>query len=186
MVKFMLAALAAASCATVASAQETAPDGSRAFGLEPYVGLMGGYDSYDARSDFGLSNTGRNLNGPLVMAVAGVNVPLGPVFVGAEGFGARGIDSDVKYEYGARGRFGARAGESGLIFVSAGYQWTNAKGGKGFADHNGWLYGAGVEVGPKDIGLAGLMGEAGPRLRLQIDTYEFDSLRPMAGVVWHF
>src|SRR3546814_10252975 len=38
-----------------------------------------------------------------------------------------------------------------------------------------WIYGVGVEVGPKDIGLAGLTGNSGVRLRLQAETYDFDS-----------
>lgn len=185
MKKLALAALLAATLPVAAFAQDASPDGSRPFGLEPYVGVLGGYDSYDANSDFGLSRTGKNLHSPIIMGVAGVNVPLGPVFAGVEGFGGRGT-SAIKWEYGVKGRAGFRAGETGMLFLSAGYQWTNVKNSRGFADRNDWIYGGGVEVGPKDIGLAGLMGESGPRLRLQVDTYDFNSIRPMAGVIWHF
>src|SRR3546814_9970149 len=76
--------------------------------------------------------------------------------------------------------------ESGLIFASAGYQWVNVKGNRGFSDQKDWIYGLGLEVGPKDIGLGGLTGNSGARLRLQAQTYDFDSIRPMAGVVFHF
>ena len=92
---------------------------------------------------------------------------------------------DIDWEYGVKGRFGVRAGDSGLIYASAGYQWVNGKGKRGFADQKDWIYGVGLEVGPKDIGLGGLTGNAGVRLRLQVDTYDFDSIRPMAGLVFH-
>lgn len=68
--------------------------------------------------------------------------------------------------------------------ASAGYQWVNGK--RGFGDQKDWIYGLGVEVGPKDIGLGGVTSNSGVRLRLQMDTYDFDSLRPMAGVIVHF
>lgn len=182
--KAFLAAMALACVPAVAAAQ-TSPDGSLPFGLEPYIGVLGGYDSYDRNSDFGLSRTGRNLHSPIAMGVAGVNIPLGPAFIGAEGFGGRGTDA-IKWEYGAKGRIGARAGESGMIFLTAGYQWTDVKNNRGFPDRNNWIYGGGFEVGPKDIGLGGVMGASGPRLRFQVDTYDFDSIRPMAGIIWHF
>lgn len=60
------------------------------------------------------------------------------------------------------------------------------RGGRGFNDLEGWTYGIGVEVGPRDIGLGGITGESGARLRFQVETIEFDTLRPMAGVVFHF
>jgi len=123
------------------------------------------------------------MNGALVSGVAGVNVPLGPVFAGVEGNVAKGF-SDIDWEYGVKGRLGVRAGESGLIYASGGYQWVNGK--RGFGDNKDWMYGLGVEVGPQDIGLGGVTGNSGVRLRLQADTYDFDSIRPMAGVVFHF
>ena len=186
MKKLMFAAIAAAAFPAVASAQATAPDGTKAFGIEPYVAVMGGYDSYDRDSEFGTSGTRGKMNSPLIEGIAGVNVPLGPVFVGVEGNVAKGISQDIDWEYGARGRFGARAGASGLIYLSAGYEWVNGKGKRGYPDRSDFIYGAGVEVGPKDIGLSGVSLPAGARLRLQVDTYDFDSIRPMAGVVFHF
>ncbi|WP_439534069.1 outer membrane protein [Polymorphobacter sp.] len=173
---------------TPAAAQDTgpsAPDGTRAFGIEPYIGVLGGYHSFDRRSEFGVSPSDGRMNGWLVSGIAGLNIPLGPVFIGAEGNATKGF-GDIDWEYGARGRAGFRAGESGLIFVSGGYQWVNGKGNRGFGDSSDWIYGVGVEVGPSDIGMGGVTGQSGPRLRLQVETYNFDSLRPMAGVVFHF
>lgn len=64
---------------------------------------------------------------------------------------------------------------------SAGYQWVNGK--QGWPNRKDWMYGVGVEVGPKDIGLG---GNSGIRLRFQTETYDFDSFRPTAGVIFHF
>ena len=182
MKKFALAALCAVCLPAIAQAQDTAPDGSQAFGLEPYVGVLGGYHSFDRASEFGSRPGLRKLNGALVSGVAGVNVPLGGFFVGAEGNVTKGF-GDIDWEYGAKGRAGFRAGESGLLYVSAGYQWVNGR--RGWSDQKDWVYGGGIEVGPKDIGLSGVTGASGVRLRLQIDTYDFDSIRPMAGIVFH-
>lgn len=178
-------ALIALGLPAAAHAQDTAPDGSRAFGIEPYVGILGGYHSFDRDSEFGVSPTHGKFGGALVSGIAGANVPLGPAFVGVEGNVGKGF-GDLDWEYGVKGRLGARAGDSGLIYVSAGYQWVNGKAKRGFSDEKDWVYGLGVEVGPQDIGLGGVTGNAGPRLRLQMDTYDFDSIRPMAGVVFHF
>ena len=184
MKKFLIAAVAVASFPVAAMAQETAPDGSKAFGIEPYVGILGGYHLFDRDSEFGSAPTGfRGPKGALLSGIAGVNVPLGPGFVGVEGNVTKGF-KEIDWEYGVKGRAGFRAGESGLIFASAGYQWVN--GDKGFSDEKDWIYGVGVEVGPKDIGLGGITGNSGIRFRAQIDTYDFDSIRPMAGVVFHF
>jgi outer membrane immunogenic protein len=182
MKKFLLAAAVAISIPAAANAQETAPDGTDAFGIEPYVGVLGGYHDFDRSSEFGSVNGG-SMDGALISGIAGVNVPLGPVFVGVEGNATKGF-SDIDWEYGVRGRVGARAGESGMIFASAGYQWVNGK--RGYSDQKDWIYGVGVEVGPKDIGLGGVTGNSGVRIRLQAETYDFDSIRPMAGVVFHF
>lgn len=166
-----------------AAAEATAPDGTSAFGIEPYVGVLGGYHSFDRDSEFGASPTRGRVNGALISGVAGVNIPLGAAFVGVEGNATKGF-SDIDWEYGVKGRVGARAGDSGLIYVSAGHQWVNGK--RGFSDQKDWIYGLGAEVGPKDIGLGGITSNSGVRLRLQVDTYDFDSLRPMAGVIVHF
>lgn len=167
---------------TAPTTEATAPDGTPAFGIEPYFGIMGGYDSYDKRSEFG-SPRGGKMNGALIQGVAGVNVPLGPVFVGAEGNVAKGF-GDIDWEYGVKGRVGARAGDSGMIYASVGHEWVNGK--RAYSDQKDWIYGVGVEVGPKDIGLGGVTGNSGLRLRFEVDTYDFDSIRPMAGVVAHF
>lgn len=183
MKKLVLSAVALASVGTAAHAQS--PDGSKSFGFEPYVGVLGGYSSFDRSSEFGSNPEHGKMNGALIEGVVGANVPLGPVFAGVEGNVAKGF-SDIDWQYGVRGRIGARAGASGLIYVSAGYQWVNGKESHGFGDHSDVVYGVGVEVGPKDIGLGGITQSAGPRLRLQVDTYDFDSIRPMAGIVFHF
>jgi outer membrane immunogenic protein len=180
---YVTAAAAAALFSVAAQAQDSAPDGSKAFGIEPYVGVMGGYDLYNKRSEFGVVPGRANMNGALIEGVAGANVPLGTFFVGAEGTVSKGF-RDIDWEYGVRGRAGVRAGTSGLIYASAGHMWVNGK--KGFADRHDWVYGGGIEVGPKDIGLGGITDSAGPRLRLHVDTYDFDSIRPMAGVMFHF
>ena len=39
------------------------------------------------------------------------------------------------------------------------------------------------EVDPKHVGIT---GNSGVRLRVQVDTYDLDSFRPMAGVIFHF
>jgi hypothetical protein len=162
----------------------TAPDGSKAFGIKPYFGIMGGYDSFD-RKPGAIGPNGERFDGAQIEGLVGVNVPLGPLFVGIEGHGSKGF-GDIDWEYGARARGGLRVGDSGLIYGSAGYTWIEARDNRGFADRRGWVYGLGVEVGPKDIGLAGITGRAGPRLRLSVETFDMKSIRPMAGVIFHF
>jgi opacity protein-like surface antigen len=161
------------------------PDGSKAFGIEPYVGVLGGYESFDRRSDLGTHGSYGRANGGLISGVIGVNVPLGPAFVGVEGNGTKGF-GDLDWEYGVKGRVGARVGDSGLLFVSGGYEWVDTHNYRGYPNSKNWVYGLGVELGPKDIGLKGATGRAGPRLRLQVDTYDFHSIRPMGGVIFHF
>jgi outer membrane immunogenic protein len=196
----LFAALAAATLAVPAMAQDadtstsapaTAPDGTPAFGIEPYFGIMGGWEQFDSESNSaGIPQVPRSnkLNGSLVQGVAGVNVPLGPVFIGAEGNVAKGVSGDIDWEYGAAGRFGARAGDSGLIYGKVGYQWVNfAKRVPSGRDYNAVTYGAGFEVGPKDIGLGGVTSNSGFRLRGEVSTFgNFHSFRPMLGVITHF
>lgn len=183
MKKFIIAVAAMAALPFTAHAQETAPDGTRAFGIEPYVGIGGGYHSFDG-GDHGKLNLNGGASGALITGFAGVNVPLGPLVVGAEGNVAKGF-SDIDWEYGVTGRIGFRAGESGLIYARAGYQWVNGR--RGYGDDRNELYGIGVEVGPKDIGLGGITGNSGVRLRLGVDTFDnFQSLRPTGAVVFHF
>mgnify|MGYP001030657463 FL=1 len=196
----IVAAIAAATLAVPAYAQDmsddqtsgaTAPDGSRAFGIDPYVAVMGGWEQFDSESNpAGIPGGFRNnkLNGSLVQGVVGVNVPLGPVFVGAEGNVAKGVSGDIDWEYGAAGRFGFRAGESGLFYGKVGYQWVNFdKRAPTNRDYNDVTYGVGAEFGPKDIGLSGLTGNAGFRIRTEVSTFgAAHSFRPMVGVVTHF
>jgi outer membrane immunogenic protein len=196
------AALAATTIAAPAFAQDaststetidapTAPDGSRAFGIEPYFVIRGGWEQFDSepnRADIPAVSRNNELNGSLIEGIVGVNVPLGPVFVGAEGNVAKGISGDIDWEYGAAGRFGFRAGDSGLIYGKVGYQWINfAKRVPSNRDYNDVTYGAGFEVGPKDIGLSGITGNAGFRLRGEVSTFgDFNSFRPTLGIVTHF
>ncbi|WP_267435423.1 opacity protein [Sphingomonas sp. GM_Shp_1] len=206
----LVAAAAAAFVAVPAMAQDmnttsdttapaadtaTAPDGTRAFGIEPYVAIMGGWEQFDRQSVAGIpaQPKGYNLDGALVEGIVGANVPLGPVFVGAEGSVAKGVSGDIDWQYGAYGRAGFRAGESGLFYGKVGYRWNNfhnfAPGVAGDLkrDYHGTVYGVGAEVGPKDIGLGGLTGNSGLRLRMEVSTFDdAHSFRPMAGVVAHF
>lgn len=200
--KLILAgAVAAAFAAAPALAQDpaaappgepAAPDGSRAFGLEPYVGVMGGYEWFDnQRTEAGIPQPtgGRHYDGALAQGVVGVNIPLGPVFVGAEGNVVKGVKGDIDWQYGGAGRFGFRAGESGLIYGKVGYQWVNFAQGAAATgrDYDEMTYGVGVEVGPKNIGLGGITGASGVRLRLEGNTFgSFKSFRPMAGLIAHF
>jgi outer membrane immunogenic protein len=187
---FAVPAAQAQDTDTSVTTTETAPDGSPAFGFEPYFGVLGGYERFDEQSNAGIPAPadGRGFDGGLVQGVAGFNVPLGPVFVGAEGNVAKGFKGDIDWEYGAAGRFGLRAGDSGMIYGKVGYQWVNFDAlGNGSRDYHAMTYGAGVEVGPKDIGLGGITGNSGARLRLEINTFNnAKSFRPMAGVIAHF
>lgn len=198
---FLSATIAAAAFVAIPAAAQTAagdaapgeaaaPDGSKAFGIDPYVGVMGGWERFDDRAGHGIpATTNRHpLAGALVQGVAGVNVPVGPVFVGAEGNVAKGVDGAIDWEYGAAGRFGFRAGDSGLFYGKVGYQWVNfARFGDDSRDYHAMSYGVGVEVGPKDIGLKGITGNAGFRIRGEVSTFgKADSFRPMLGVVTHF
>ncbi|HEU0065612.1 MAG TPA: opacity protein [Sphingomonas sp.] len=192
--------------AATAPAEEgpTAPDGTSAFGIEPYFGIMGGWEKFDNERNAGIPQAlnpngtvrrGYKPEGSLVQGVLGVNVPLGPVFVGAEGNVIKGIDGNIDWEYGAAGRFGFRAGDSGLFYGKVGYQWVNfdkfavssTNGGNTQRDYHAVTYGIGAEVGPKDIGLGGITGNAGFRIRAEVNTFgEAHSFRPMLGIVTHF
>lgn len=172
----------------------TAPDGTRAFGIEPYFGVRGGWEEFSKDSVPG-APIGDKLNGSLVEGLVGVNVPLGPVFIGAEGNVAKGVSGDIDWQYGAAGRFGFRAGDSGLFYGKVGYRWVNfdhfsalsTNGGDTNRDYHAMTYGVGAEVGPQDIGLKGITGNAGFRLRAEVSTFDdAQSFRPMLGVITHF
>lgn len=193
----LVAASAVALLSAPAFAQDvpagtpTAPDGTKAFGIEPYFGVMGGYETFDRANGqrFPDRARGGDYAGGLVQGVAGVNIPVGPVFVGGEGNVIKGFTGDIKWEYGGAGRFGFRAGESGLFYGKVGYQWVKFNGftGIGNRDYGRITYGIGTEIGPKSIGLGGLTGNSGVRFRLEANTYgNAKSFRPMAGVIAHF
>lgn len=194
--KFVLAAVAAVATVTTAApalAQETAPDGTKAFGIDPYVAVRGGWEEFDNEGNKAGIPTppaggSKKLNGGIVEGLVGVNVPLGAFFVGAEGNVAKGFSGDIDWQYGAAGRFGVRAGESGLFYGKVGYQWVNFdKNTDTSRDFDDVTYGIGFEAGPKDIGLGGLTGNAGLRLRGEVSTFgNFHSFRPTLGVVAHF
>jgi outer membrane immunogenic protein len=176
------------SAATLA---EQAPDGSPAFGIEPYFGVMGGYETFDDHdTPAGIPQPagGRDFDGGIVQGVVGVNVPIGPVFVGAEGNVTKGFKGDIDWEYGVAGRAGFRIGDSGLIYGKAGYQWVNFDAlGNDSRDFHDITAGLGVEVGPKDIGLGGITGNSGVRFRLEVNSFgDFNSFQPVAGVIAHF
>lgn len=162
----------------------TSSDGSKAFGIEPYFGFMGGYNSFDRTTDINGLRAPR-FDGAQAGGVIGVNIPLGPLFVGVEGHGAKGF-GDMDWEYGVRGRGGFRVGDSGMFYASAGYTWIDVRDNRGFANRQDWVWGLGTEFGPRDVGLGGVTGRAGPRFRISVETMDFESIRPMAGVIFHF
>ncbi len=184
--KIVAAAFAACVISSPALAQEEAPDGTPAFGVEPYIAVMGGVHNFDDEtSESGIPPS--NYRSRIIEGLVGVNVPLGAFFVGAEGSIVKGIDGDEDWEYGAAGRAGVRVGDSGMFYGKVGYQWVNFDTGKDAPDDDAMMYGIGFEVGPKDIGLGGVTGNAGIRLRGEVQTYDdFTSLRPTLGVVTHF
>ncbi len=154
--------------------------------LEPYFGVNGGYDEFDRHVGPDTHVQG-NTAGALAGGFVGFNVPLGPLVVGAEANGSRGF-GDIRWEYGATGELGFRAGKSGQIFARGGYEWIEAKDRRYpentvIRQREGVLYGIGFEVGPEDLGG---FGRAGTRFRVNVDTMNFDSLRTTAGVVFHF
>jgi outer membrane immunogenic protein len=190
MKKLMFAAVAAAFLVpAAASAQDVTEDGSRAYGIEPYVGVMGGYEGFESNPGAGIpsSRPGNRLKAGLVEGVAGVNLPLNAFFVGVEGNVAKGFTGSVDWEYGVHGRVGVRAGETGLFYGKVGYRWVNFdRYGKNSRDYGSISYGIGGEVGLKTLGLDGLVKKEGVRLRTEISTTgEFRSVRPMAGLVLH-
>lgn len=178
--KYCVAALAGAAIlpAAPAAAQEV--------GLEPYVAVMGTIHDFDSETHGEIPNRFGG-DGRLVEGIAGVNVPVGDFFVGAEGNVAKGVDGDMDWEYGVAGRAGVRVGDSGMFYGRVGYLWVNFDDFGGQREYDDIVYGAGVEIGPEEIGLAGVTGESGIRLRAEIQTYgDFESIRPSVGVVAHF
>ena len=194
----LLLAGSAALLPAQAFAQES-PDGSNAFGFEPYIAIGGGYEAFDRRDEIESLDIDDPTEGALINGTIGANVPLGPLFVGAEGFGSYGF-GDIDWEYGAAGRVGVRIGDSGQFFGRVGYMWIEGENdfdddddfldtdeGPSSRDRDGIIYGIGAEVGPRDIGLGGITGNSGVRLRFGVDTFkDFESFRPSAALVFHF
>ncbi|MDB5703070.1 MAG: opacity protein [Sphingomonas bacterium] len=187
---FIVTAAAAALTAIPAFAQDASPDSgsdnARPSRIEPYVGVMGGWEQFDNERDAGIPQSANHrdrLDGSLVQGVAGVNVGVvGPLFVGAEGNAAKGVKGDIDWEYGAAGRVGVRAGSTGLFYGKVGYQWVNFdRFGDNSRDYHAMTYGAGLEVGTKS------MAKGGIRLRGEVNTFgNAHSVRPMAGLVKAF
>lgn len=93
--------------------------------LEPYFGVNGGYDEFDRHVGPDTHVQG-NTAGAIGGGFVGFNIPLGPLVVGAEANGARGF-GDIRWEYGATGEVGFRAGKSGQIFARGGYEWIEGR-----------------------------------------------------------
>lgn len=169
-----------------AQAQETTG------GAHPYIGVnIGlhdlGVDDEEAE-DFDLDTSG------LIYGVhGGVDFDLGgSAVIGVEGnfnLGNGPIDSD----YGIAGRIGYRAQGGTVVFARAGYQWINVdvegllnleedidledEDLDGLDDTiGGWLVGVGADIA---------MG-TNARVRVAVDTIEFDTLRPTLGVNFTF
>ena len=67
MKKYLFAAAMLAALPSLAHAQdEAAPDGTDAFGIEPYVGILGGYHTFDRRSEFGSVPGETIMNGAII------------------------------------------------------------------------------------------------------------------------
>ncbi|MBT2188406.1 outer membrane beta-barrel protein [Sphingobium nicotianae] len=182
-----LTTLALALAAGV-SAPALAQDGESTSRIEPYVGVMGGLHDFDNDQYKGGPPSG--YRGWIVEGVAGVNYNFGPVFVGAEGSLAKGVDKDIDWEYGAAGRFGVKAGKDSIFFAKVGYQWTQFDGSarppvSTSRKFDGTTYGFGTELSLADLG--GSQDSSNIRLRAQVDTRgNFHSFRPMAGIVAKF
>jgi outer membrane immunogenic protein len=174
---FAPAAHAQAGPADSPAGPET-PSDSR---IEPYVGVIGGIHNFDSEPNH--AGVPAPFHGRLVQGVAGVNLNIGPAFIGAEGNASKGVSGAIDWEYGAAGRFGIRAGKDSMIFGKVGYQWVNFDAlGENSRDYHDWTYGAGVELSLADMGMRAERSNL--RLRIQADTFgDFHSIRPMAGVV---
>ncbi|MCM8729499.1 opacity protein [Hephaestia sp. GCM10023244] len=185
---FWTAAAAAVFVAVPAMAQDgdAVESSGNTRAIQPYVGILGGYERFDneaTHSGIPMPASG-SYKGGLVEGVVGVNVPVGPLFVGAEGSVAKGFTGDIDWEYGAAGRFGVRSGDSGLFYGKVGYRWVNFDAlGKNSGDYGEMVYGVGTEFAP--AAMSG--GKSNVRVRLEVDTYgNAHSFRPMAGLIAAF
>ncbi len=63
----------------------------------------------------------------------------------------------------------------------------STNGGDTGRDYSAITYGIGAEVGPQSIGLKGITGNAGFRIRAEVNTFgDAQSFRPMLGIITHF
>jgi outer membrane immunogenic protein len=184
MKRLLLAAVAAACFVPGAGhAQDMAGD-TKPRAIEPYVGVLGGYNDYDdERNNAGIPG---DYHGWIAEGLAGVNFNAGPVILGVEGNATKGVSGDIDWEYGAAGRVGLRAGKDSMFFAKVGYQWVNFDAlGPDSKDYDGVTYGIGTELSAADMGLS--QSRQNLRLRVQVDTLgNFHSFRPMAGIVAKF
>lgn len=163
--------IAAATAATPAFAQDS--------GIQPYVGISGGYH------DIG-DVAGIDVDGAIGGVYAGVDFPVGTnLVIGVEGNFHLGTNS-IDNEYGVAGRLGYRFASGGLAYVRGGYQEVDFD----LEDIVGVPVG-GVEDSDGDyiVGVGGEfpLGNAGrTRLRVGIDTISFDTVRPTVGVSFGF
>src|SRR3546814_9831463 len=73
---------------------------------------------------------------------------------------------DIDWEYGAAGRFGVRAGDTGLFYGKVGYRWVNFDAlGPNSGDYGEMVYGVGTEFAPAGKKMNDV------RVRLEVDTY---------------
>jgi outer membrane immunogenic protein len=170
-----IASLGAIAAASPALAQDEGSTRS----IEPYIGVTGVYDSFDAKvNEAGIPPFGPE--GWLVEGVAGINMPVGDMFfVGVEGNVAKGVSGDIDWEYGAAGRAGLRMNDTGMIYGKVGYNWIEFDDPIGGGQtYDGVVWGGGVEVAP---------GAGNLRLRAEFTTMNnIDSIRPTVGVVMGF
>jgi len=80
----------ASTPATMTPEGKLTADASKPFGIEPYFGILGGYHSFDRKP--GLTGAaGERSDGAQIEGVIGADLPLGPLFIGVEGHGAKGF-----------------------------------------------------------------------------------------------
>ena len=199
--KTLLIATGAAMLPASAFAQE-APDGSNAFGFEPYVAVGGGYDEFDRKDEIDSLGIDDPTQGAFIEGTVGANRAARPRIRRRGRLRRLWILRHRLGIWRSGPVSGVRVGESGMFYYGrVGYMWIEGENdfndddgdfidtdeGPSRRDRDGVFYGIGAEVGPEDIGLGGITGQAGPRLRFGVDTFkDFESFRPSASVVFQF
>ena len=181
MKKQFVAGLFAAAMMTPAAA--LAQDSNE---TETFIGVSAGYHDLGLGSgeDEGLDIDDAS---PIFGVVAGVDFPVSDnLFLGVEGNFHIGTDATGS-EYGGLIRFGYRADNGTKVYLRSGNQWTDLDLAHivGLEDNeipqgvddtiDDYLLGAGV-----DIPLAG------GKLRFNVDTVSFDTIRGTTGFVFSF